>query len=79
MDPEDTDLERRVLAHARILRTLIRFLAEERPEFLPRLKSAFGAGHNIGEYEQDFSSTEQYGDIFIRSIEREISQQKGQT
>lgn len=77
MEPEDTDLERRVLAHARILQTLIRFLAEERPEFLSRLKNAFGAGHNIGEYEQDFSSTEQYGDIFIRSVEREISQQKG--
>lgn len=76
MEPEDTDLERRVLAHARILQTLIRFLAEEKPEFLSRLKIAFGAGHNIGEYEQNFSSTEQYGDIFIRSVEKEISKEK---
>lgn len=74
MEPEETDLERRVLAHARILQELIRFLAEERPEILVRMKSAFGAGHNIGEYEQDFSSTEQYGDAFIRSLEREISE-----
>ncbi len=73
MEPEETDLERRVLAHARILQTLIRFLAEERPELLERLRGAFGSGHNIGEYEQDFSSTEQYGDVFIRSIEEEIS------
>lgn len=77
MEPEETDLERRVLAHARILQTLIRFLAEERPEIVTRLKSAFGAGHNIGEYEQNFSSTAQYGDIFIRAVEKEMSQQKG--
>lgn len=73
MDAEDTDLERRVLAHARILQTLIRFLADERPEILARLKSAFGSGHNIGEYEQNFSSTEQYGDMFIRAIEEQVS------
>ena len=76
MEAEDTDLERRVLAHARILQTLIRFLAEERPEIVPRLKSVFGVGHNIGEYEQNFSSTEQYGDMFIRAVEKEILQQK---
>jgi hypothetical protein len=74
VEPEDTDLERRVLAHARILQTLIRFLAEERPEILPRLRAAFGSGHNIGEYEQDFSTTEQYGDMFIRLVEAEVSQ-----
>ncbi|MDC8754759.1 hypothetical protein OIK40_08905 [Erythrobacter sp. sf7] len=74
MEAEETDLERRVLAHARILRTLIRFLAEDQPDILGRLKSAFGSGHNIGEYEQDFSSTEQYGAIFLRSIEREVQQ-----
>lgn len=74
MEPEDTDLERRVLAHARILQTLIRFLAEERPEILSRLRTAFGSGHNLGEYEQDFSTTEQYGDMFIRLVEREVSQ-----
>lgn len=73
MEAEATDLERRVLAHARILQTLIRFLAEDKPEILERLKLAFGAGHNLGEYEQDYSSTEQYGDIFVRLIEQEIA------
>jgi hypothetical protein len=76
MEPEDTDLERRVLAHARILQTLIRFLAEEQPEILSRLRTAFGSGHNLGEYEQNFSSTEQYGDMFIRLVEKEVSQHR---
>ena len=76
MEVEDTDLERRVLAHARILQTLIRFLAEERPEILTRMKSAFGTGHNIGEYEQNYSSTEQYGDMFLRAVEKEVLQHK---
>jgi len=76
LDPEDTDLERRVLAHARILLTLIQFLAQERPEILSRLRTAFGSGHNLGDYEQDFSSTEQFGDMSIRLVEREISQHR---
>lgn len=73
MEAEATDLERRVLAHARILQALIRFLAEDKPEILGRLKLAFGAGHNLGEYEHDYSSTEQYGDIFVRVIEQEMA------
>ena len=72
MEAEETDLERRVLAHARILKTLIRYLAEDTPEILERLKLAFRSGHNISEYEQDFSSTEQYGDVFMRSVEIEL-------
>lgn len=72
MDPENTELERRVLAHARILITLIRFLAEDRPEILVRLAAAFGIGHNLGEFEQDYCSTEHFADRFIRAIEVEI-------
>lgn len=72
MDPENTELERRVLAHARILITLIRFLAEDRPEILSRLSTAFGTGHNLGEFEQDFCSTDHFADRFIRAIETEI-------
>jgi hypothetical protein len=73
MEAEATELERRVLAHARILQTLIRFLAEDKPDILERLKLDFGVGHNLGEYEQDYNSTEQYGDIFVRLIEQEIA------
>jgi hypothetical protein len=66
---ETTHLERRVLAHERILQSLISHLAEADPEVLSRLKRAFGKGHNLGDYEQDFTSTEHYGDHFIRAIE----------
>jgi hypothetical protein len=66
---ETTHLERRVLAHERILQSLISHLAEADPEVLSRLKLAFGKGHNLGDYEQDYTSTEHYGDHFIRAIE----------
>lgn len=66
---ESTHLERRVLAHERILQSLICHLAQAEPAVLSRLKSSFGKGHNLGEYEQDHTSTEHYGDNFIRSVE----------
>ena len=72
---ENTDLERRVLAHERILRALIRHIAEEQPDILTRLKQTFGQGHNVGENEQDYMSTQQYGDQFIRAIESAIARQ----
>lgn len=72
---ENTDLERRVLAHERILRALIRHIAEEQPNILTRLKQTFGQGHNVGEHEQDYTSTQQYGDQFIRAIESAIARQ----
>ena len=73
---EITVLERRVLAHERILQALIDHLAEDDVEILVQLKARFGSGHNLGEYEQDYVSTEQYGDHFIRSIEAEVDRRK---
>lgn len=73
MPIETTELERRVLAHERILQALIRHLAEDQPDVLGRLKTTFGAGHTLGQYEQDHTSAEQYGDAFIRSIEAAVS------
>jgi hypothetical protein len=75
MNIENTDLERRVLAHERILRALIRHIAEEQPDILMRLKQTFGQGHVVGEHEQDYVSTQQYGDQFIRAIELAIARQ----
>ena len=72
MDNECTEVDRRVMAHARILQTLIRYLAEDRPEILHRLTAAFGIGHNIGADEQDYVSTEQFGEHFMRAIEIQI-------
>ena len=75
MNIENTDLERRVLAHERILRALIRHIAEEQPDILMRLKQTFSLGHVLGENEQDYVSTQQYGDQFIRAIELAIARQ----
>jgi hypothetical protein len=75
MNIENTDLERRVLAHERILRALICHIAEEQPDILMRLKQTFGQGHVLGEYEQDYVTTQQYGDQFIRAIELAIVRQ----
>ena len=75
MNIENTDLERRVLAHERILRALIRHIAEEQPDILMRLKQTFSLGHVLGEDEQDYVSTQQYGDQFIRAIELAIVRQ----
>lgn len=46
---EITTLERRVLAHERILRALIVCLAEDDPDILVQLKTCFGSGHDLGE------------------------------
>jgi len=75
MNIENTDLERRVLAHERILRALIRHIAEEQPDILMRLKQTFSLDHVLGEDEQDYVSTQQYGDQFIRAIELAIARQ----
>lgn len=70
---EITTLERRVLAHERILQALIVRLAEDTPDILVQLKTSFGSGHALGEYEQDYVSTDHYGDHFIRSVEHVIA------
>jgi hypothetical protein len=41
MDIQNTDLERRVLAHEQILQVLIAHMAEAEPKFLNRLKQIF--------------------------------------
>lgn len=73
---EVTVLERRVLAHERILQALISRLAEDDPNILVELKAHFGSGHDLGEYEQDYVSTDHYGDHFIRSVEREVARRQ---
>lgn len=69
MKIEDTDLERRVLAHERILQVLIAQMDEAEPKFMDRLKATFARRHVLGEGEQDFTATEQYAEQFLRQIE----------
>jgi hypothetical protein len=66
---ENTDLERRVLAHEQILQVLIAHLAEAEPQFLDRLKEVFTKHHTLGADEQDFTATSQYAEQFIHQIE----------
>lgn len=73
---EVTEVERRLLAHERILQALIGHLAEDDPDILVQLKARFGSGHNLGQYEQNYVSTDEYGDHFIRSIEQEVERRK---
>lgn len=77
MTIEDTDLERRVLAHERILQVLIAHLAEAEPKFLDRLKTIFTGHHTLGADEQEFTGTEQYADQFIRQIENLARKRQG--
>lgn len=69
MTAENTDLERRVLAHERILQVLIAHMAETEPKFLERLTATFADHHVLGADEQDFTGTDQYAEQFIRQIE----------
>lgn len=73
---ELTELERRVLAHERILQALLGHLADDDPVILEQLRKRFGSGHNIGECEQNYVSTDDYGAHFIRAVESEVKQRK---
>jgi hypothetical protein len=69
MTLENTDLERRVLAHERILQVLIAHMAEGEPKFLDRLKAIFTRHHTLGADEQEYVNTAQYAEQFIREVE----------
>jgi hypothetical protein len=73
---EVTEVERRVLAHEHILQALIGHLAGDDPEILDQLKARFGSGHNLGQHEQNYVSTDDYGAHFIRAIELEVDRRK---
>ena len=66
--PDDTDLERRVLAHERILQTLIAHKAETEPKFLSRLTDTFCLPMKLERLEQDYTDTDSYAEEFIRSV-----------
>jgi uncharacterized protein YegP (UPF0339 family) len=70
---EVTTLERRVLAHERILQALISHLADDDPIIFEQLNARFGAGHDLGVYEQDYVTTGHYCEHFLGSIEQQIA------
>lgn len=70
MSVENTDLERRVLAHERILQVLIAHMAEAEPDVLTRLRDVFSEQHALGAHEQDYTDTAGYAEQFIHEIAR---------
>ncbi|RID91565.1 hypothetical protein D2N39_12760 [Gemmobacter lutimaris] len=66
---EVTTLERRVLAHERILQSLIAHLTELDPQYMERLKKTFVTPLLMKRYEQNYVETEDYAAEFIRAIE----------
>jgi hypothetical protein len=69
MSVENTDLERRVLAHEQILQALMAQLAEGRPEFLDRMRDRFASARR-GAYEHDYVETADYAEAFLREVMR---------
>jgi hypothetical protein len=70
MTTEETELERRVLAHERVLAVLIAELARERPDLLLRLQEVFSPHPPLGAYEQDYTDTAGYAEQFIHEVKR---------
>lgn len=66
--PEGTELERRVLAHERILQALIAQMAESEPKFLARLTDTFCVPVAMTRSEHDYTDTESYAADFVRSV-----------
>jgi hypothetical protein len=70
MTVENTDLERRVLAHERILQALIARLAHTDPKVLTHLREVFSLQIPLGAYEQDYTDTAGYAEQFIHEVTR---------
>lgn len=67
---EDSDLERRVLAHERILQALIAHMAEAEPKFLARLSAVFVDTVQFSRREHAYKDTDAYAEQFIREVVR---------
>lgn len=67
---ENTDLERRVLAHEQILQALIAHMAETEPEFINRLSCAFNNPDHLSRREHDYTDTAQHAEQFVREVIR---------
>jgi hypothetical protein len=66
--PQATDLERRVLAHERILQSLIAYMARAEPRFLEHLRKTFVESTETVTREQDFTQTDDYAEEFVRAV-----------
>ena len=69
MPVEDTDLERRVLAHEQILQALLAQMAQADPNVLDQMRHRF-ASVRRGAYEHDYVETADYAEAFLREVSR---------
>lgn len=65
---DSTDLERRVLAHERILQSLIAYMSCSEPRFVEHLKTRFVDTMSMARREQDYRDVDDYAEEFIRAI-----------
>lgn len=68
--PEATDLERRVLAHERILQSLIAYMARTEPRFVDHLRIRFVEPMAMARREHDFRDVDDYAEEFILAVMR---------
>jgi hypothetical protein len=66
--PEATDLERRVLAHERVLQALIAYMARTEPRFVDHLRERFVEPMSMARHEHDHRETDEYAEEFIRAV-----------
>lgn len=66
--PETTELERRVLAHERVLQALIAYMARTEPRFVDHLRERFVEPMRMARREHDYQETGDYAAEFIRAV-----------
>jgi hypothetical protein len=65
--PEATDLERRVLAHERILQSLIAYMARTEPRFVDHLRERFVDPMSMARHEHDHRETDDYAEVIAEN------------
>ena len=65
---ETTDLERRVLAHERVLQALIAYMARTEPRFVDHLRERFVEPMKMARREHDHRDSDDYAEEFIRAV-----------
>jgi len=68
--PETTDLERRVLAHERILQSLIAYMSRTEPRFVDHLRERFVVPMAMARHEHDYRDVDDYAEQFIHAVMR---------
>ena len=70
LPPEATALERRVLAHERILQSLLAYMSRSDPRFVEHLQARFVLPMSRVSHEHDYKETDEYAEDFIRAVMR---------